>query len=151
MTSPANLSATDIEPRRIGDGKKRNIDPSRRKCSAVTNGTRAFIEGDGNSPWYRRCKDLAAAHISDLGGPSILSQAQMSLCRRAAVLEVELERIEGQLSLGKEADLDTYNRIAGGLRRILETVGLRRVSRDLTPTLAEIAAEIAAQKREAAE
>jgi hypothetical protein len=53
----------------------------------------------------------------------------LSLCRRAATLEVELERIEGQLSLGNDADLDAYNRHAGGLRRILETLGIKRASK----------------------
>jgi hypothetical protein len=142
----ANRSASDTEPRRIGDGKKRNVDGSRRKRSAVTNGTRAFIEGDGNSPWYRRVKDLATAHVFDLGGAECLSQAQISLCRRAAVLECELERIEGQLSLGAEADLDAYNRISGGLRRILETIGLKRAQRDVTQTLEAIAFDLASRR-----
>jgi hypothetical protein len=105
------------------------VDTSKRKRSAVTNGSRAFIVGDGNSPWYRRWKDLLALHVDDLGGPETLSEAQMSLCRRAATLEVELERIEGQLSLGNDADLDAYNRHAGGLRRILETLGIQRAKR----------------------
>lgn len=105
------------------------VDTSKRKRSAVSNGTRAFIVGDGNSPWYRRFKDLLALHIDDLGGPETLSEAQLSLCRRAATLEVELERIEGQLSLGNDADLDAYSRHAGGLRRILETLGIQRTKR----------------------
>jgi hypothetical protein len=146
-----NHSATVSSPSRIGGGKRRNVDASKRKRSAVTNGSRAFIEGDGNSPWYRRCKDLTAAHIEDLGGPGMLSQAQISLCRRAAVLEVELERIEGQLSLGADADLDSYNRIAGGLRRLLEALGIERRARDVTPSLADIIARHRADEaREAA-
>lgn len=113
-----------------------NATQSRRKrsASAVTNGSKAFIVGDGNSPWYRRWKDLLALHVEDLGGEALLSEAQISLCRRAATLEVELERIEGQLSLGNDADLDAYNRHAGGLRRILETLGIQRAKRDLTPS-----------------
>ncbi|WP_244406151.1 hypothetical protein [Methylocella silvestris] len=99
----------------------------------MTNGSKAFIQGDGNSPWYRRFKDLLALHVDDLGGEPALSEAQMSLCRRAATLEVELERIEGQLSLGNAADLDAYNRHAGGLRRILESLGIERRKRDITP------------------
>lgn len=124
---------TTCMPTPIERGPLKNVDASKRKRSSVTNGNKAFIEGDGNSPWYRRFKDLLALHVEDLGGPELLSEAQISLCRRAATLEVELERIEGQLSLGNDADLDAYNRHAGGLRRILETLGVERVKRDLTP------------------
>jgi hypothetical protein len=112
--------------------------------SSVTNGYRAFIRGDGNSSWYRRMKDIAEMHADDLGAREDLSQAQLSLCRRAAVLEVELERLEGQLSLDMEIDMDVYNRIAGNLRRILESIGLDRKPRIAPePSLYEIAAAVA--------
>ena len=97
--------------------------------SAVTNGTRAYVIGDGNSPWARRQRDLIALHLADLGGEERLSENQLSLCRMAATLETELEMLEGQLSLGKVADLDLYNRLSGNLRRILESLGLERVAR----------------------
>ncbi len=105
---------------------------SKRIRSAVTNGERAFVLGDGNSPWARRQLDLIALHIADLGGEERLSANQLSLCRRAATLETELEMLEGQLSLGKVADLDLYNRLSGNLRRILESLGLERVARPVT-------------------
>jgi hypothetical protein len=108
---------------------------SKRLRSAVTNGERAFVLGDGNSPWARRQRDLIALHIADLGGEERLSENQLSLCRRAATLETELEMLEGQLSLGKVADLDLYNRLSGNLRRILESLGLERRSRDVTSSL----------------
>ena len=101
----------------------------RRIRSAVTNGTRAYVLGDSNSPWARRQRDLIALHLADLGGEERLSENQLSLCRRAATLETELEMLEGQLSLGKVADLDLYNRLSGNLRRILESLGLERVAR----------------------
>ena len=97
--------------------------------SAVTNGTRAYVLGDGNSPWARRQRDLIALHIADLGAEDRLSENQLSLCRRAATIETELEMLEGQLSLGKGTDLDLYNRLSGNLRRILESLGLERVAR----------------------
>jgi hypothetical protein len=64
--------------------------------SAVTNGTRAYVIGDGNSRWARRQRDLIALHLADLGGEERLSENQLSLCRRAATLETELEMLEGQ-------------------------------------------------------
>lgn len=110
---------------------------SPRQRSAVTNGRRTFVDGDGNAAWTRRWRDLVRAHASDLGGADILSEAQSSLIRRVATIEIELEQLEGKLSKGEAVDLDAYTRAAGHLRRILETLGIERKSRDVTPTLAQ--------------
>jgi hypothetical protein len=118
----------------------------RRIRSAVTNGTRALVVGDGNSPWARRQRDLMAMHAEDAGGAESLSAAQLSLCQRAATLETELEFLEGQLSLGQRVDMDCYGRLAGHLRRILETLGVERKARDVTPSLDEVVARIHARK-----
>jgi hypothetical protein len=116
--------------------------------SKKTNGRARFVaEGDGRSGWSRRQRDLVELHCDDLGGVAVLSEAQLSLCRRAATLECELERLEGLLSTGEEVDLDLYGRISGQLRRILETLGVQRAKRDVTPSLDAIIAEHA---REAA-
>lgn len=106
-----------------------------RQRSAVTNGKRVFVDGDGNAAWTRRWQDLVSAHGSDLGGTDALSEAQSSLVRRVATIEIELEQLEGKLSKGEAVDLDAYTRAAGHLRRILETLGLERRSRDVTPTV----------------
>ena len=107
------------------------IDPRQR--SAVTNGRRLFVQGDGNSAWSRRYRDLITGHISDMGGRSLLSESQVSLVKRASAIEVELEYAEGRLSRGEEVDLDSFSRTASHLRRILESLGMKRVSRDVTP------------------
>ncbi len=106
---------------------------SRRQRSAVTNGKLAFLNGDGSSPWARRQRDLVALHASDLGGSTRMSEAQLSLCRRAATLETQCELMEGKLSLGKSIDLDLYNRLVGSLRRVFETIGLERIAVDVGP------------------
>jgi hypothetical protein len=99
--------------------------------SAVTNGRRLFVVGDGNSAWSRRYRDLIAGHISDLGGATVLSESQMSLVRRASAIECELEQMEGRLSRGGNVDLDGFTRAASHLRRILETLGLERRPREV--------------------
>jgi hypothetical protein len=115
--------------------------------SAVSAGNRHFVaEGDGRSVWARRQRDIAQMHVADLGGQDILSEAQLSLCRRTATLEVTLEQLEAAMSEGKDVDLDQYGRLYGHLRRGLETLGLQRVSRDVTPTLEAVVAEIHAKK-----
>jgi hypothetical protein len=96
---------------------------------------------DGRSPWIRRCKDLIALHLSDLGGELNTSAAERSLVRRVAVLTVELERLEAKFAGAGEAnadDLDLYQRTAGNLRRLLEAVGLKRRPREVGVTLGDI-------------
>jgi hypothetical protein len=70
-------------------------------------------------------------HASDIGGEGSLSEAQRSLIRRAATIETELERFEGQLAIGHSVDIDAYGRSAGQLRRILESLGLKRAQREI--------------------
>jgi hypothetical protein len=100
--------------------------------SAVTNGTRLFVEGAELSAWSRRYADLIAGHCSDYGGRVMLSEARLSLIRRASAIECELEVLEGRMSQGAEVNLDHYGRGASHLRRILETLGLERKPRDVT-------------------
>jgi hypothetical protein len=114
-----------------------------RQRSRVTNGSALLPGVDGRSPWVRRCKDVISEHLADLGGHDNTSAAERSLIRRAAVLTTELERLEVKFALDEAnvEDLDLYQRAAGGLRRILETVGLQRRSRDVTPRLVDILRE----------
>jgi hypothetical protein len=128
----------------VGTRPKRTGARAKRSNSAVTSGRRLFVEGDGNSAWSRRYRDLVAGHVSDLGGREALSEAQISLCRRASAIECELEQMEGKLSLGEEVDLDKFTRAAGHLRRILETLGVTRQARDVTPSLERYIRERAA-------
>jgi hypothetical protein len=89
----------------------------------------------GRTPWARRLRDLIEAHISDLGGASNVSASERSLVRRASTVEVELERMEVAFARAGAAEpdaLDLYQRTVGNLRRVLESLGLRRRPRDVT-------------------
>jgi|GraSoiStandDraft_60_1057301.scaffolds.fasta_scaffold341732_2 hypothetical protein len=115
-----------------------------RQRSRVTNGTALLPGVDGRSAWMRRCKDIIAAHVSDLGGEDNISAAERSIIRRASVMTVELERLEAKFAAAGEAserDLDLYIRAAGNLRRLLETIGLKRRPRDVGPTLGDLLRE----------
>jgi hypothetical protein len=107
-------------------GQERAEARAKRPASAVTSGRKLFIEGDPNSAWSRRFRDLAGHHVADLGGTGALSAAKLSLCRRAAALECQLEAMEGTLSAGGTVDLDGFGRACSHLRRILETLGIER-------------------------
>lgn len=109
--------------------------------SRITNGTALLSGVDGRSPWVRRCKDVIAAHLSDLGGEDNTSAAERSIIRRAAVLTTELEQLEVRFATAGEAsadDLDAYQRCANSLRRLLEAVGLQRRAKDVGPSLGDL-------------
>ena len=103
----------------------------KRPRSAITSGRKLFVEGDPNSAWSRRFYDLCIRHISDLGGRDILSEAQLSLIRRASSIECELERLDAALSKGELVDLDSYGRATSHLRRLFETLGVERRPREI--------------------
>lgn len=120
-------------------GIQRHLPPptgrGRKMRSAITSGRQLFIDGDGNSAWSRRYADLLVGHLSDAGGKDLVSEARLSLIRRASALECELERLEARLSRGENVDLDAFGRAASHLRRLFEAIGLERRARDATPTL----------------
>lgn len=104
-----------------------------RNKSATTNG-RMLPGIDGRNAWARRARDVLREHISDLGGEENTSAAERSLGRRAAALSTELEMLEAKFARAGHAeaeDLDLYIRASGGLRRLLESVGLQRRAREV--------------------
>jgi hypothetical protein len=108
--------------------------------SRISNGSAILPNVDGRSTWVRRLRDLIALHLSDLGGDDQASEAERSIIRRIATLTVELERLEAVFATAGEAtpdQLDLYQRTANSLRRLLEAIGIKRVPRDVTPTLAQ--------------
>lgn len=112
-----------------------------KRRSGVTNGRRLYVDGgDEASPWTRRFADILALRLDDLGGADLVSEGKLSLSRRASAMECELERMEADMSAGKEVDLDLFGRLTGTLARVLEKLGLDRVKRDTTPTIDAILA-----------
>lgn len=104
----------------------------------VSNGS-ALIHGDNRSVWVRRLRDLMAVHIADLGGDDAISEAERSIIRRVATLTVELETLEASFAVtpASERKLDLYNRISANVARLLDRLGLKRRSKDITPNLAD--------------
>jgi hypothetical protein len=99
--------------------------------SKATTGHRMFVEGgDGRSAWALRWKDLILAHVNDLGGPELLSEAQISLIRRASAMECELEATEARMSEGQVIDVGQYARLTS---LFLDLVGIRRLTKPLDP------------------
>jgi hypothetical protein len=110
--------------------------------SRITNGHGLLPNVDGRTFWIRRLRDLLALHTQDLGGDDNISEAERAILRRAATLIVELERMEMLFAQAGEAtpnQLETYQRVSNTLRRLLESVGLQRRARDVTPDPLEYA------------
>lgn len=106
--------------------------------SAVTNGTALLPGVDHRSTWVRRIRDLQSLHIVDLGGEDTLSEAEFSIIRRIATMTVALEQMEQGFAIAGAAtvpELDAYQRASNSLRRLLETIGIRRRPKDVTPDI----------------
>jgi len=90
---------------------------------------------DGRSMMARRFREITSGIEDDLGGD--LTEAQRALLARAATLACWCEEREAELANGEQFDAGEYATISNALRRILSDLGLHRVSRDVTPTLAD--------------
>ena len=109
--------------------------------SATDNSGDNLADVNQRSEPIRRLKQLTRAHITDLGGEALISHAERVLVKRCAMLILQLEFIELRwVSGGKDVetgDLDAYQRCVNTLRRTLETLGLQRRAKEITPTLGE--------------
>jgi hypothetical protein len=92
---------------------------------------------DNRTLWPRRLRDLMALIVADCGGIDALSEAKLAVIKRACVMIVELEQRELQFAEHGATDLqlEQYSRVAANLRRMLESVGLDRVPKNVTPDL----------------
>lgn len=121
-------------------GRKRPELSLSKTRSSITNGRHLLPDTDHRGAWMRRLRDLIAAHMADLQ-PDLVSEAEQRLIRRAAMLTIQCEMLDAKFaSEGGQAsqnDLECYQRVTNTLRRCLETLGLQRRSKDVTPTLAE--------------
>src|SRR5262245_14101316 len=112
--------------------------PPSRHRSAVTNGKRLHVVQPGDTAWARRFRDVLAEIISDLGGhDGGLSEGQRRLARRCATIAIACERMEGEAAAGAAINLEEYGRLTDRLGRALQRIGLKRVPRDGTPSLAD--------------
>jgi hypothetical protein len=101
--------------------------------SCITNGRKLLLT-DERGATARRFRDLYHGFCQDLGGADRLSQGELQLVRRAAALSSELERQEAVWALGEaKFDFGGYATLTNVLRRVLESIGLERRAKDVTP------------------
>ena len=101
--------------------------------SRVGNGSALFVDEtvDGRSKEARRFRDVLAEIIGDLGGADYLSEGQRQLARRAALMAVECERMEGEAVSGKPIDLEAFGKLSDRIGRAFQRLGLRRVPKTI--------------------
>lgn len=119
-------------PNRVGN-QVRKQDKSK-----ITNNGAKLPDVDGRTADARRYRDVIRQHGQDLGGDDALTEAQRSLIRRAACLQIELERMEQSFVLAEGAtvkQLDAHSRISNVMMRLLVTLRLHkgRIARDVNP------------------
>jgi hypothetical protein len=122
------------------DGKPAN------SRSAVTNGKRLHVSSPGDTKWSRRFADVLGQVICDLGGPDGLSEGQRQLARRCATIAIACERMEGEAAAGQAIDLEAYGTLTDRLGRAFARLGLKRVARDIGPTLGDLLREDAVRQ-----
>ena len=110
--------------------------------SRLTNGSDLLPTTDGRSVWARMFRDMCETLADHVGGQDRMSEPERMTIRRAAALETELVHLEAKFAdcraagaAPDAADLDLYSRITNTQRRILESLGMARRPRDVTPDL----------------
>jgi len=114
----------------------------------VSNGRHLFITGPANTASARRFADILSSVVSDLGGPSELTEAERQLARRAASLSVACEKLEESICTGiSSAAAAAFTQNTGGLSpyailaeagRVLHGVARVRGGADGIRTMAEL-------------
>lgn len=90
---------------------------------------------DGRTKAARLARALVDNIESDLGGADCLSAGERQLAQRAGVLAAMLESQEAAWLAGDKFNLTDYLASINAQRRVLESLGLQRRSRDVTPDL----------------
>lgn len=122
----APQSAADIraKPARTAHGRSR-----------ITNGRDVLPNVDGRSIIARRFRDIISAMIADQGGADQCPEARIQLIRRFAAAAVQAELMEAKLASGYAIDVKKHALLCSTMVRVLRHIGVKRVPRNVTPSL----------------
>lgn len=90
---------------------------------------------DRRTAAYRRVIEIINGIQADLGGEDTLTVAQRQIIERAALIGAALDDLAARWLSGEPVDLSMYSAAASTQRRLLETVGLQRVAREVPADL----------------
>jgi len=105
--------------------------------SRISNGRDLLPDVDGRSVIARRYRDIANAILVDQGGIDHCSESRKQLIRRFAAAAVLAEQLESRLANGEQVDIAEHATLSSTLVRLAQRIGIDRVPRDVTPSLAE--------------
>ncbi len=105
--------------------------------SRVSNGRDVLPDIDGRSAIARRYRDIMSAILADQGGADRCSESRKQLIRRFAAAAVLAEKMESRLANGENIDIGKHSVLSSTLVRLAQRIGIERVPRDVSPTLAE--------------
>jgi hypothetical protein len=141
---PANTAGNEeaehltIAEAAVTDGRGKPRRPLNRVSSKAASGVTGWLDNvDRRGVVARRFRDLVYQVTTDLGGPDQLSENQRQIIRRIASMSVWCESEEAKMADGIETDIDQFLRTSNSLRRLCESIGLKRVARDVTPSLSK--------------
>ena len=102
---------------------------------------------DGRTKAAQRFDAVADAIAEDLGGEDRLSAIEKHLVEAFAGVSIHLGDLHARLLLGERINIVEHATAVSTMVRIASRIGVRRIARDVTPTLADIMRE---EQREAA-
>jgi hypothetical protein len=104
---------------------------------------------DRRTQAFRRAEALISAIEQDAGGAEHLTAGARQIIQRGAMLCVLAEHLETEWLNGKPVDPIILCTIANAQRRLLETVGLKRIPQTVGPTLGDLLVADLARQSEA--
>jgi hypothetical protein len=105
--------------------------------SRVINGRDVLPNVDGRSIIARRFRDIVNAMIADHGSADQCSESRMQLIRRFAAAAVLAEQMEAVLANANSIDIREHALLCSTMVRIARQIGVKRVPRNVTPTLVD--------------
>jgi hypothetical protein len=118
--------------------------------SKVDSGAKAKLltlaDLDGRTRAVQMVRATITALEADLGGADHLTTGESQIVKRAALTGAMLEDLAVRWLSGEPVDPALYATLSNSERRLLETVGLKRRPRDVTP---DLQSHIAARSRQA--
>ena len=107
--------------------------------SALSNGSRVTLFGDGRSAGSRRYRDLVAEFAAEFGGFATLPATAQQVVRRTAQVSVELEILEATRASGQAIDPVAFVTLVNSQRRLLRDLEVlkAKLAPSRLPTLTE--------------
>jgi hypothetical protein len=92
---------------------------------------------DGRTKAARTFDAIASGIVEDLGGSDRLSTVQKHLVEAFAGVALAVHDVNARLLLGEEIDIVEQSQAVSTMVRVAQRIGLRRVARDISPSLSE--------------